>query len=153
MFRKILIPIDGSDTAQRGLQEGIQLARDGGATIRLMHVVDELTFIRGLESYAAQRVDLLAKMRGEGSRILQQAAEQVRAAGIAVEEVFVDSFAERLEDKVADEAAKWPADLIVIGSHGRRGVQRLLLGSDAERILRRAPVPVLVVRGPEAQAS
>jgi nucleotide-binding universal stress UspA family protein len=64
--------------------------------------------------------------------------------------VLHDDFSIPLDARVASEARQWPADLIVLGTHGRRGVGRWLLGSDAERIARYAPVPVLLVRAPES---
>ena len=63
-----------------------------------------------------------------------------------VETALVDSVGQRVSDIILDQAAAWPADLIVIGTHGRRGVDRVLMGSDAEQVARRSPVPVLLVR-------
>ena len=72
--------------------------------------------------------------------------EGVAAAGVPVETALVESQGERVSEIVVEQARAWPADLIVIGTHGRRGVDRVLMGSDAEQIARRAPVPVLLVR-------
>ena len=72
------------------------------------------------------------------------------AQGVAVDAVLLESFAARVSDLVVEQALGWKADLIVIGTHGRRGVRRMLLGSDAEQILRQAPVPVLLVRAAQA---
>ena len=86
-------------------------------------------------------------MREGGQSILAAARKRVEDAGIPVEVQMREVFGSRIGDSVLDEAANWPADLIVIGTHGRRGLRRLVLGSDAEHILRSAPVPVLLVRG------
>ena len=78
--------------------------------------------------------------------MLDDATQEVKAAGIAVDQALLDSFDGRMCDLVVNEALAWHADLIVIGTHGRRGMSRALLGSGAEQILRRSPVPVLLVR-------
>jgi len=80
---------------------------------------------------------------------VDEAAAPARAAGVAVDDAIEDSLHGRVCDLVAKAAVDWKADLLVIGTHGRRGLDRLLLGSDAEQILRTAPVPVLLVRGKE----
>jgi len=146
MYQRILVPVDGSPTSQRGLAEAIALARSGGGRVRLLHVVDELSFALSADAFAAYGGDMLSLLREGGEQILAQARAQVEAAGVAAETVLRDSFAGRVGDLVVAEATAWPADLIVIGTHGRRGVSRLFMGSDAEQILRVAPVPVLLVR-------
>ena len=67
--------------------------------------------------------------------------------GVQVDTLLFDNVSNRLCDTVLEQVKKWGADLIVIGTHGRRGVGRMLLGSDAEQVVRTAPVPVLLVRG------
>ena len=85
-----------------------------------------------------------------GEAVLKRALERVRGAPVAVETVLVPHPGGRLADRVLQQASEWPADLVVLGTHGRRGVGRMLLGSDAEQVLRTAPVPVLLVRAPNA---
>jgi len=68
---------------------------------------------------------------------------------VAVDALTIECFAKRPCDVIVEQATQWPADLIVIGTHGRRGVNRMLLGSDAEQVARMAPVPVLLVRSAE----
>lgn len=147
-YQRILVPVDGSPTSLRGLEEAIRLARSTGGRLRLLHVVDELTFATGFETGAAFAGDVMPLMREAGQAILQQACARAEVAGVPAEPVLCDRFATRVCDAVADEAGRWQADLIVLGTHGRRGVGRLLLGSDAEQVLRLAPVPVLLVRAP-----
>lgn len=150
MYQRILVPIDGSPTSQRGLEEGIQLAKLTNGRLRLLHVVDELSFALGATAYSSGSGEWLDALREGGAAILKQAAERVRAEGLEVDTVLVDNFRGPLADVAAAEASNWPADLIVLGTHGRRGVGRLVMGSGAEQILRRAPVPVLLVREKEA---
>lgn len=149
MYQRILVPIDGSTTSTCGLDEAIKLAQLTGASLRLMHVVDLLTFATGFESYAAYANDLIPKMREEGTRILKEGEARVSARGIKVDSVLCDNLAARVSDNVIEQAKAWNAELIVIGTHGRRGVGRWLMGSDAEQTLRMAPVPVLLVRAPK----
>ncbi len=148
MYQRILVPVDGSPTADLGLDEAIRLARLTGATLRLVHAVDELSFATGLEPAAVYAADLIPLLREAGVKVLERAQARAAAAGISADTVLLESFAGRLSDFVVEQAQAWQAELIVIGTHGRRGVRRLLLGSDAEQILRSAPVPVLLVRGP-----
>jgi nucleotide-binding universal stress UspA family protein len=148
MYERILVPIDGSETSNAGLAEAIRVAKLTGAQIRLLHVVDEAPFVLSAEGYAAMSADVLTLLREAGEQILQDGRKRVKDAGIGVDSTLFDSLSGRLCDRVADEARKWHADLIVLGTHGRRGVGRVLIGSDAEQIVRTAPVSVLLVRAP-----
>ncbi|HKW82395.1 MAG TPA: universal stress protein, partial [Burkholderiaceae bacterium] len=114
--------------------------------LRILHLVDDLLYATGFETYAAYVNDVIPLMREVGERILQDGRLRAEKAGVPVETQLVEGFATRLADVVADQADAWHADLIVIGTHGRRGVSRLVLGSDAEHVMRTAPVPVLLVR-------
>jgi nucleotide-binding universal stress UspA family protein len=147
MYKKILVPVDGSPTSNRGLAEAIKLAAAMGAQLRLIHFVDPYAYVGGFESPAVFITDLLPLLREGGQTILKECQAQAVAAGVQSETVLVDDGVGRLSDFVVSQALSWPADLIVIGTHGRRGVRRVFLGSDAEQVLRVAPVPVLLVRG------
>ena len=150
MYQRILVPVDGSPTSNQGLDEAIKLAKLTGASLRLIHLVDALMFATGFEVYGAYAADLIPKMREFGEQILQEAKTRVQQQNVPVDCKLFDSLPERLSEIVAEQARQWPADLIVIRTHGRRGVGRMLLGSDAEQIVRTAPVPVLLVRALEA---
>ena len=78
---------------------------------------------------------------------LDQALQQAKAAGVDADIKLIDLPAQRLGETVATEAREWQADLIVVGTHGRKGIGRVFLGSGAEQIIRLAPVPILVIRG------
>ena len=146
MYQRILVPFDGSATAARGLAEAIKLAQLTHARLRLIHVVDELSFSLAAGEGLTFTGDLLNMLREGGAAILADGATNARASGLTVETVLKDSFAGRVCDLVIAEAGSWPADLIVLGTHGRRGVGRLFMGSDAENIGRGAPIPVLLIR-------
>ena len=149
MYTHILVPVDGSPTSDRGLEEAVKLAKLTGARLRLIHVVDELIYAAGMESFGAMTADLLLLLQKGGEQILKTDKARVEASGVPVDTALFDSFAGRVCDLVVAEAIKWPADLIVLGTHGRRGVGRVFLGSDAEQIVRLAPIPVLLVRSSE----
>ena len=150
MYQRILVPIDGSPTAARGLDEAIALARLTGATLRLLYVLDELVFVTGFECGATYIEDVLPKLKEAGEQILAGGKARVEAAGLVADTRLKECLGARTSEIVVAEADDWRADLIVLGTHGRRGVGRLLLGSDAEQVLRTAHVPVLLVRAREA---
>lgn len=150
MYAKILVPVDGSPTSDLGLAEALKLARLAGSQLRLLHAVDMLSLSLTPEAGMLSSPTLFELLRESGQEILARAQAQATKAGIAADTVLQDRLAARVADVVVDEARRWGADLIVIGTHGRRGVGRLVMGSDAEQIARLAPVPVLLVRGPEA---
>lgn len=152
MYQRILVPVDGSATALQGLQQAIALARLSGGQLRLLHVTDELSAALALGSYAPVVTDIFAVLHEAGQELLNQARAQAIDQGIAADVVLDEAPGRRLADAVLEQVRSWPADLIVLGTHGRRGVSRLLLGSDAEQVLRVAPVPVLLVRSADEPA-
>jgi nucleotide-binding universal stress UspA family protein len=147
MYKRILVPVDGSPTSIRGLDEAIGLAKLGGGSVRLVHVLDRVVFPAG-ETYT---VDVFGLLREAGERVLQKMKAHAAAAGIDASTFLSEVLPGRVCDVVVEQAKEFGADLIVLGTHGRRGVSRLLVGSDAEQIVRVAPVPVLLVR--EASAA
>lgn len=148
MYQRILVPVDGSSTSNFGLEEAIQLAKLTHGRLRLTHVVDELSLAIFMDAYSGHAGDWQQELRTEGARILAKAKAIVRAAGVEVDSVLHDGFKDTVTELVIADAAKWPADLIVLGTHGRRGVERMVMGSSAEKILRHSLVPVLLVRMP-----
>jgi len=146
MYRRILVPVDGSETSNRAVVAALQMARENGGRIRLVHALDELAYLSGYE-YSA---DLLKAARDEGARVLEAAQSMAQSASVPADGRLVETAGRRLGELVAEEARNWEADLVVVGTHGRRGMSRILLGSGAEQVLRLAPVPVLAVRTPQA---
>lgn len=144
MYSRILVPIDDSPTAQRGLEEALALAATLGSTLHLLHVVEAMLLIGEVSAYVpADR--LLDDLRAVGERLVAEATAKARAKGVAVDGAVRCDPALRVCDVIVDEAKSAQADLIVMGTHGRRGFKRLALGSDAELVLRESPVPVLLV--------
>jgi len=146
MYQRILVPVDGSSTSQRGLEEAIRLAKLTQGQLRLLHVIDDTSFALAMDAYSGYAGDWLNVLRNNGRRILDEAKATSRAAGVEADTILCDSFTGSVHELVNAEAGKWPADLIVLGTHGRRGVGRVVMGSSAEHILRYAQVPVLLVR-------
>lgn len=145
MYQRILVPIDGSETSERALQEAIRLAHPA-ARLLLLHVVEEI-YTLGTEGYDFVDYDALQQATREmGERMLAQAAEKVRQAGKEPETALLDTSGTRIATVIETEAKRWKADLIVIGTHGRSGLSRILLGSVAEGVVRIASVPVLLIR-------
>jgi nucleotide-binding universal stress UspA family protein len=145
VYSKILVPIDGSPTSRRGLIEAIKLAKDQQATLRVVHVLDELILGPGSEAvmYLGNTLEIL---RETGRQVLAEAEKLALDSGLKVESAILEIMGGRAADSIVSEAGEWKADLIVLGTHGRRGAKRLVMGSDAEEIVRTAPVPVLLVR-------
>lgn len=148
MYEKILVPVDGSPTSNRGLQEAMRLAKLCGARLRLLHVVDLLSFNLAAAADAGLSSEIWQALKEGGQQILATAQATVQAEGLAVDVKLVENLSGRIADLVVDEARDWNAGLIVLGTHGRRGVGRMMLGSDAEQIVRHTAVPVLLVRDP-----
>lgn len=148
MYQKILVPIDGSDTSTRGLAEAVKLARDQGATLRLIHVVNELMVVASYEG-TIYSGELVQALRDSGQKILDKARQHVATAGVQVEIELLEAHGGQAGNAIVKDAEQCRADIIVLGTHGRRGLSRLVMGSDAEQVVRQARVPVLLVRNPE----
>ena len=145
MYERILVPIDGSATARRGLNEAIDLAKRLGSKLQLLHVVDARLLIPEVSVFAPP-VQLLDDWRAAGEKLLAEAVDHARASGVPAEGQVLCDPGLRVCDLILNAARGPGVGLIVMGTHGRRGLRRLTLGSDAELVLRESPVPVLLVR-------
>lgn len=140
MYERILTPVDGSQPSDTAADHAIALARDADATLSVVSVVD-------VEALSAARLDTEALLDGyeaEAERHVAAVAERARGSGVDVETAVVRGTPYR---SILDRVDAVDADLVVMGSHGRRGLERYLLGSTTERVLRLCPIPVLVLRG------
>ena len=146
MYKRILVAIDNSTTAQKALDEAITLARSLGASLCITHAADEGPLTQhgmGLGSYID--VDKIKEeMRNTGNALLAQAL--AKAAGCQAEVKLLESAQKRLGDMIIAAATEWQADLIVMGTHGRRGFERFLVGSVAEHMVRTSTTSLLLVR-------
>jgi nucleotide-binding universal stress UspA family protein len=145
MYERILVPVDGSDTSNRGLQEAIRLSKALGGELRLVHIVDDSPLALNPEAGIAA-APLVADFAQAGRSILEEARQVVQAEGIEPTVVLHENFTGQIAELIVEEARKSRAEIIVMGTHGRRGVRHAVLGSDAEAVVQRADVPVLLVR-------
>jgi nucleotide-binding universal stress UspA family protein len=145
MYQRILVPVDGTETAKRGLEEAIKVAKALGSHIRLVHIVDDSALALNPETGIAA-APLVEDFAEGGKEILETARLLTDAQGVTVDAVLHENFTGRVADLIVDEARKWCADLIVMGTHARAGIRHAVLGSDAEAVLHGADVPVLLVR-------
>lgn len=145
MYARILTAVDGSPCATHALTHAAGLARVHAATLRIVHVVDLGLLPFGPEF--AIDVDVLLQARNDAAgKILAAARDSVLGEGITIETALVETaMAQHVAAAIVEAAASWPADVVVLGTHGRRGVERWLLGSVAEGVARRSPVPTLLV--------
>ena len=137
--------VDGSPTSMRGLREALRVAKDDRAQLLLLHVVNEFYAFASLDG-AAPAADLVPALREGGRRTLDKAKALAEKAGVSAKTVLRETLGGAAADTIVREARKQRADLIVLGTHGRRGIRRMVLGSDAEQVVRVSPVPVLLVR-------
>ena len=143
LFKKILVPVDGSQTASKALDYALKLAQADQAELRLVYCIDELSLLSNHE-YSGEMAQLA---RENGHKVLESGMALASTAKVKADTRLIDRVGQRLGESVADAAGEWGADLVVLGTHGRRGIGRVLLGSGAEQVMRMSPVPVLMVRG------
>jgi len=155
MYRRILVAIDGSATSDLALREAIGLAKNQNAMLRLVHVVD-VTPPPYMATEAASAVALhfpvaeyQKALQEAGEKLLTTRATTAREAGVNVDTklITVGMLGERIYEAIEEQSKQWPANLIVVGTEGRRGFQRLMIGSVAEGLVRISTKPVLLIRG------
>ena len=147
MYQRILVPVDGSHTSTLGLQEAIRIAIDQRARLKLISVIVGFIIAQNFEGLIIAD-DMIDALRESGKKAINNALALVKKHDLKAEATTFETVGDRVAEVIVREAKKWKADLIVMGTHGRRGFNRLVLGSDAEGVLRHSPVPVLMVRSP-----
>ena len=147
MYARILVPVDGSETATRGLEEAIRLAQALGSSLKLVHIVDDSALALNPEAGVAA-APLVADFAEGGRQVLEEASALAAARGAQVETALHENFTGRVAGLIVDEAKQWGAELIVMGTHGRSGIRHAVLGSDAEAVVHASHVPVLLVPAP-----
>lgn len=149
MYKQILCPVDGSPASNCGMAEAINLAKDQNAKLRFLHVIDMyFPVLDATGDFNVVNIDDI--LRKNGKKVLKKAEAAAIKAGVTPESEMVEAIGARISKFVVGQAKAWPADLIVMGTHGLRGVERLVMGSDAETIVRTSPVPILLVRDKQA---
>lgn len=140
IFRKILIAIDSEPIAAHAADVGAELACLAGADVAFIHVIDP-ALVNAADTGIQPDV-LAASVKEDARKLIEEFRKRLPQQSSALEFVQIGTPL----TEIVNAAKDWPADLIVIGSHGRGGVKRALLGSVAEGVMRHAPCPVLVVR-------
>jgi nucleotide-binding universal stress UspA family protein len=155
MYKRILVAIDGSDTSDLALREAIGLAKEQNAMLRLVHVVDFTPpAYMTIETASAVAIHFpLAEyqqaLQESGEKLLTTRAATAREAGVNIDTklITVGMHGERIYEAIEEESKRWPANLVVVGTEGRRGFQRLMIGSVAEGLVRISTKPILLIRG------
>jgi nucleotide-binding universal stress UspA family protein len=151
MYQQLLVPVDGSEPSMLGLAEAIKIAKTDGSKLHLVHVVDELIPF-GAEVPGKYLEKFIDAVRAQGREVLAKAERTVSEHALQANSVLLETIGGRAADQIVEHAKQCKADLIVMGTHGRRGLRRVTLGSDAELVVRSASVPVLLVRVPAEQS-
>ena len=146
MYRNILVPTDGTKLSDKAVKEAAGLARDSGAKLTLFYVAPEYpmpTYSEGSSQGFISRDKFEKDTAAQAKKLLDSAARKIKPAGVAVESKYVTSSSPY--EAIVTAAEKQKCDLIVMASHGRRGIASLLLGSETQKVLTHTRVPVLVV--------
>lgn len=146
MYQRILVALDGSEPSHEALAEALRLAGEAHSQLRFVHVVDIANSYRAEAEGWSDASKIEKQLDDEGRRILDEAVVAAQAKGLSAETLLREAVTQRISDVIIDEASRWPAELIVAGTHGRGGIGQLLLGSVATNIARKTPVPLLLVR-------
>ncbi|WP_299426675.1 universal stress protein [uncultured Meiothermus sp.] len=142
MYRKILMPTDGSVLSQKAITEGLQLARSMGARVTFLYAVENIGSTLWISPESVPYgLELIEDLKRVGSEALSKASELAKAAGVEAETRLVEA---RPLEAILAEAKNH--DLVVMGTHGRSGLDRFMLGSVTEAVLQRSDRPVLVLR-------
>jgi len=154
MYTRILLAVDGSSTSDAALREALALARHTHARVRIVHVIDSPYDYPDVMfgHVAGDLEDLQHAWQKAGQAVIDRALAVAREVPVEAEGEVIETAGRRLPDAIVNEARRWGADLVVVGTHGRRGFDRLLLGSVAEGISRTSPVSVLLVHGASAES-
>ena len=147
MYERITVAIDGGETSGKALDEATKLAREMSSVILLLHVCEEMPIIwepDGMNMILMQ--NSLKAIADAGKALLEKHRKQLAEQDITVETKLVETYGGRMGSVISEEAQKWHADLLVVGTHGRKGIAHFLIGSVAEDVTRTASMPVLLVR-------
>ena len=144
MFKHLLVPVDGSETSLHAVAKAAGLAKAFGSEVTAVYVLDPYPFTGVGADFAYGQAQYLSAATAEANTALEAVKKQMDEAGVAVKTMVGEGHA--VHEGIVRVADSVGADLIVMGSHGRRGLEKLVLGSVAQRVLSAARIPVLVVR-------
>ncbi len=148
MYKKILVAVDGSATSKLALAEAVRLAKAFQSTVRAVYIVDSPAMLFDVGYY--DPAELRKSFIQAGTTLLGEIETSLAKDGVPQETALVETegIGEDVAGALQRDAAKWGAEVVVIGTHGRRGLAHAMLGSVAEKFIRQATTPVLLVRGP-----
>ncbi len=144
MFKHILVPVDGSETSSKAVAKAAGLAKAFGSKVTVLYVIDPYPFTGVGADFAYGQAQYLSAATAEANLALDEAKSELEAAGVQAETLVGEGHA--VHEGISRVLESLDADLIVMGSHGRRGLEKLMLGSVTQRVLGAVHVPVLVVR-------
>lgn len=146
MFKRIIVTMDDTKAAHYALDKAIELAKEQKAKLRIVHVVDYVNLTAGVEGINVER--FMESLKDFGKNLLKRSVELAAKKGVKAERKLIESseLISHIAEKILTDAEKWRADLIIVGTHGRRGIKRLFWGSVAETIIRDAKAPILIFR-------
>ncbi|KYK31294.1 MAG: hypothetical protein AYK19_17050 [Theionarchaea archaeon DG-70-1] len=145
MYKKILIATDGSDHSEEAEKHGLAVAKRSGASVTALYVVEGTHAPRSISSPASLLLDeQVEALKEEGEKIVDKVVDKGREMGVDVTPMVLEGHPAH---EIIEHAKEY--DLVVVGTLGRGGFSHLLLGSVAEKVVRHAPVPVLVVKPKE----
>ena len=147
-YRRILVAVDGSEASNKGLREALRLAKQQGAQLFIVHIVDEYPAYAMPDAGAHATVDLVSLLRKSGEQTIAKAKAAAEKQGLRPKMILRETIGGSAAAAIVREAKKQRADLIVLATHGRRGVTRAMLGSVTEKVVRHADRAVLVLPGP-----
>ena len=150
MYSRILVAVDGSEPSTRAFEETLRLAADQHAVVRVVHVIDLGISLAPWAQMAFVNYDQVeTALRESGAHIVDTALARAHDAGVEAESAILETDVDDVAGEILAEADRWKADLVVLGTHGRRGLAHLILGSVAEGVVRRTRGPVLLLRQPD----
>ena len=144
MYKSILVPLDGSEASDDALQQAIGVARGDTATLHLLHVIDSFPVMFELSAQTSFET-MKQSLRSWSEGMLETARRKAAEQGVNAQVIGRELVTGRVSDTIVDVAREAACDLIVMGTHGRRGLRRMMLGSDAESVVRTCRIPVLLV--------
>lgn len=145
MFDQILVPVDGSPTSLRAIDKAIALAKAFKSKVSVISFVDPYPLMGMNAEIPYGQEDFRKAAKAEAEKAIHVACEQLTSAGVEAHGEVVESHT--VWRGILESAGKAHADLVVMGSHGRHGLEKLVLGSVTQRVLQHASLPVMVVRG------
>lgn len=150
MYKQILVPLDGSEASQNGLREAVALARSVKARLVLLHVVDDLAWLVDMAAAVTVK-EAHDEVRRHGERLLSTSRRYAALRDVEASTVLIKSVGGGPAAAIVEQAESLGCDLVVMGTHGRKGLSRLVLGSDAMAVVQVSAVPVLLVSGTRRQ--